>query len=133
MKYRELEHTADLAILVSGKDLSQLFANAAYGLFDVMADLTKPLSGARRSIRLRSPDVESLMVDWLNELIYLHDREGEIYNRFDIDFPSMEEISASVEGGRGEGSKLHVKAATFNDLEIREVAEGFEARLVFDV
>lgn len=133
MKYRELEHTADLAILVFGKDLPQLFANAAYGLFDIMADLSKPLSGAKRLIRLRAPDVESLMVDWLNELIYLHDQEGEIYNGFDIVFPAMGEMKASVEGGKGAGSKLNVKAATFNDLEIREVAEGFEARLVFDV
>jgi len=133
MIYRELEHTADLAILVFGKDLSQLFANAAYGLFDVMADLTKPLSGVRRPIRLRAPDVESLMVDWLNELIYLHDREGEIYNRFDVAFPAAGELKASVEGGRREADKLCVKAATFNDLEIREVAGGFEVRLVFDV
>lgn len=133
MRYQELEHTADLSILVFGEDLSQLFANAAYGLFDVMADLTKPLSGVKRTILLRAPDAESLMVDWLNELIYLHCREGEIYDSFDIAFPTAGEMRAHVEGGRGEGSKLQVKAATFHDLEIREVAEGFEARLIFDV
>jgi len=39
MKYRLLEHTADLKVEIFGRDLPELFANAAFMLFDVMVDL----------------------------------------------------------------------------------------------
>lgn len=132
-RFEEVEHTADLALKVHGHSLEEIFANAACGLFSLMADLENLAPGVSREVRLEAPDRESLLVDWLNELLYLHEVEGEIYTRFEIETLSSTALSATVWGIKMTASKLTVKAATFHDLEIREAEDGYLATVVFDV
>jgi SHS2 domain-containing protein len=131
--FEELEHTADLALKVRGHSLEEIFANAAYGMFSLMADLGELEPTISHEISLESLDYEALLVDWLNELLYLHEVEGEIYSLFEIETLSSTTLSAIVWGGKMATSKLTVKAATFHDLEIRETGEGYLATVVFDV
>jgi SHS2 domain-containing protein len=131
--FEELEHTADLALKVRGHSLEGIFANAAYGMFSLMADLGGLEPTVSHEISLESLDYEALLVDWLNELLYLHEVEGEIYSRFEIETLSSTALSAIVWGGKMATSKLTVKAATFHDLEIRETGDGYLATVVFDV
>lgn len=132
-RFEEVEHTADLALKVHGHSLKEFFANAAYGLFSLMADLEKLAPSVSRAVHLEAPDRESLLVDWLNELLYLHEVEEEIYTRFEIETLSSTALSATVWGARIAASKLTVKAATFHDLEIRETEDGYLTTVVFDV
>jgi len=132
-RFEEVEHTADLALKVHGHSLEEMFANAACGLFSLMADLENLAPSVSREIHLEAPDRESLLVDWLNELLYLHEIEEEIYTRFEIEALSSTALSATVWGAKMAASKLTVKAATFHDLEIREKADGYLATVVFDV
>jgi len=131
--FEELEHTADLALKVRGHSLQEIFANAAYGMFSLMADLGGVEPTVSHEISLESLDYEALLVDWLNELLYLHEVEEEIYTRFEIEALSPIALSAIVWGGKMATSKLTVKAATFHDLEIRETGDGYLATVVFDV
>lgn len=131
--FEELEHTADLALKVRGRSLKEVFANAAYGMFSLMADLEEPEPTISHEISLESLDYEALLVDWLNELLYLHEVEEEIYIRFEIEALSSTALSAIVWGAKVTVSKLTVKAATFHDLEIRETEDGYLAMVVFDV
>jgi SHS2 domain-containing protein len=132
-RFEEVEHTADLALKVHGHSLKEVFANAAYGLFSLMADLENLAPSVSRAVHLEAPDRESLLVDWLNELLYLHEVEEEIYTRFEIEALSSTALSAIVWGAQIAASKLAVKAATFHDLEIRETEDGYLATVVFDV
>jgi SHS2 domain-containing protein len=132
-RFEEVEHTADLALKVHGHSLEEIFANAAYGLFSLMADLENLSPSVSREVHLVAPDRESLLVDWLNELLYLHEVEGEIYTRFEIETLSSTALSAIVWGAKMTASKLTVKAATFHDLEIRETEGGYMTTVVFDV
>jgi SHS2 domain-containing protein len=129
----ELEHTADLALKVHGHSLKEVFANAAYGMFSLMADLEGLEPTISHEISLESLDYEALLVDWLNELLYLHEVEEEIYSRFEIEALSSSALSATVWGIQTGASKLTVKAATFHDLEIKETEDGYLATVVFDV
>jgi SHS2 domain-containing protein len=132
--FEELEHTADLALKVRGHNLEEVFANAAYGMFSLMADLDGLEPTISREISLESLDYEALLVDWLNELLYLHEVEEEIYTRFEIEALSPTELSAIVWGAKVKASKLTVKAATFHDLEISETEDGYLlVTVVFDV
>jgi SHS2 domain-containing protein len=133
LRFEEVEHTADLALKVHGHSLEEIFANAAYGLFSLMADLANLSASVSREVHLGAPDRESLLVDWLNELLYLHEVEGEIYIRFEIETLSSTALSAIVWGAKMTASKLTVKAATFHDLEIRETEGGYMTTVVFDV
>ncbi len=132
-RFEEVEHTADLALKVHGHSLKEVFVNAACGLFSLMADLEGLEPTISHEISLESLDCEALLVNWLNELLYLHEVEEEIYTRFEIETLSSTALSATVWGTKMAASKLTVKAATFHDLAIREAEDGYLATVVFDV
>jgi len=133
-RYEEIEHTADLAIRAYGPDMKELFANAAYGMFSAMGiDLEAVRPTLRREMCLEAPDREALLVDWLNELLYLHETEGEIYADFDIRALLAIELRANVMGTKGDGTKVVIKAATFHDLKIERIDKGYVATIVFDI
>ena len=132
-RYEEIEHTADLAIKAYGRDLEELFANAAWGMGQLIANLEELEPQVQRQIHLRSTDYDALLVDWLNELLYLHDTEGESYAAYDIESLSSTELRVTVRGGKMSEGKIEIKAVTFHDLKIGETERGFEATIVFDV
>ncbi|OPZ81334.1 MAG: hypothetical protein BWY76_03066 [bacterium ADurb.Bin429] len=130
--FERVEHTADLAVVVRGGDLPVLFANAARALFQMMTE--SPAARDRtREIALESVDLESLLVDWLNELIYLHEVEGETYADFRVNALSPTTLTATVTGGATTRKLKTIKAATYHDLTITETEAGAEAHIVFDV
>jgi SHS2 domain-containing protein len=131
-RFEEIEHTADLAIRVYGRDVKELFANAAYGMFALMAEPSKETT-CEREVSLEATDYESLLVDWLNELIYLHEVEGETYYAVAIETLLPTELKAQVTGGPTRSKTKAIKAATFHDLAIEETANGLVATIVFDV
>jgi SHS2 domain-containing protein len=132
-RFEEIEHTADLAIRAYGQDMRELFANAAYGMFALMAEPSVEKPAREREVSLEATDYEGLLVDWLNELIYLHEVEGETYSQFAIETLSPTKLKAHVTGGPTKSKTKAIKAATFHDLKINETANGFVATIVFDV
>lgn len=136
-RYQELEHTADLAIRVWGKDLAELFANAAYGMFNLMVDVDKLGAEAEHNISLAAGDKEALLVDWLSELLTLHDLHREAYRDFDVHSLAVDNqgarLEATVRGSKVEQVKIVIKGVTYHDLRIEETPEGYAATLVFDI
>ncbi|NLE76562.1 MAG: archease, partial [Chloroflexi bacterium] len=74
--FEETAHTADLALRLQAATLPGLFAAAARGMFSLMADLTPVQPRVKRALEVTGLDAEMLLVEWLNELLYLHEREG---------------------------------------------------------
>ncbi|MCC7355270.1 MAG: bifunctional riboflavin kinase/FAD synthetase [Anaerolineae bacterium] len=131
--YKELEHTADWAIRVRGRDLGELFAHAAQAMFAMMgADLTAPAK-ASHDLHLSDLDAEALLVRWLNNLLYLQEMNGELYTRFSVHRATPTEVEATAHGAPGKPTRAKIKAVTFHDLRIEETSEGLVATLVFDV
>lgn len=131
--FEEIEHTADLAIRAYGRDMRELFANAARGMFALMAEPSLEDSARQREVRLEGADYEGLLVDWLNELLYLHEVEGETYSQFDIETLSPTKLEARITGRPTKNKTKAIKAATFHNLAIEETANGLVATIVFDV
>ena len=132
-RFEEIEHTADLALRVYGQDMRELFVNAAHGMFSLMVEPSVEEPTCEREVELEAIDHESLLVDWLNELIYLHEVEWETYSRFNIETLSPTKLEAHVTGGPTKSKTKAIKAATFHDLRINETANGFVTTIVFDV
>ena len=82
--YRILDHTADTGIVAYGTDLKQVFANAAKGLFSLITDLRKITERTSQNIAVTAVDRETLLVAWLNELVYLFDAKQMLFKRFEI-------------------------------------------------
>jgi len=132
-RYEEVEHTADAAIRAYGRDLPELFANAAYGMFDLLADMERLHPTIEREISLEAPDLETLLVDWLGELLYLREAHGEVYEEFEISTLSPTELRAVARGGKRFVPRMNIKAVTYHDLKIEETGEGYAVNIVFDV
>jgi len=132
-RYEEVEHTADAAIRAYGRDLPELFANAAYGMFDLLADTEKLHPTIEREVSLEAPDLETLLVDWLGELLYLREAHGEVYKEFEISTLSPTELRAVAKGGKGFVPRMDIKAVTYHDLKIEKTEEGYVTTVVFDV
>ena len=130
--FQELEHTADRALQVFGHDLKELFVNAARGMFSLIADLDTITPTRAHRVELQAPDLEMLLVDWLNELLFMHETNGEIYVQFDIEHLSPTELRATVRGESAPATKAFIKAATFHNLRIARTEEGYTTVVVFD-
>ncbi len=132
-RFEQLEHTADLAVRVFASDLGELFSAAALAMFSQLADLKLITPTVQLRVRLEGRDTESLLVDWLNELLYLHETCGEVYTQFTFEELSPHRLRASILGGRPKQTYTIIKGATYHDLSIRETEDGLVATIVFDV
>lgn len=131
--FEEIEHTADIAIRVWGRDLAELFANAAFGMACQLADVGDVQLTVQHSVALEAYDVETLLVAWLGELLYLGERDGCVFVEFDVSEIGPTRLVAQVRGGVAHTHRSHIKAVTFSGLEIRQTGDGYETTIVFDV
>ena len=131
-----LEHTADVGIIAYGADINEAFANAAKGLFSLITELENVEEVTYRDIELTAPDQESLLVQWLNELIYLFDTEQMLFKRFEITRLSSTHLQARSYGQKVDSSKhqlkMGVKAATYHLLKI-DTSNGAKVQVLFDI
>ncbi|MCJ7426740.1 MAG: archease [Dehalococcoidales bacterium] len=135
-EFEVLDHTADIGIIAYGADLKQAFANAARGLFSLITSLGGVEEALHRDIELTAADAESLLVDWLNELIYYFDAEGILFKRFDIIELNNSHLKARGYGEKADSArhelKMGVKAATYHMLKI-EKNNGYRVQVLFDI
>jgi SHS2 domain-containing protein len=71
--YRQLAHTADLGLRIWGDSPEELFENAGAALMGVLTDRRRLRRQKTTEILLVAPDLEALLVAWLNYLLYLYD------------------------------------------------------------
>ena len=132
-----IDHTADIGIVAYGTDIKQVFANAALGLFNLMADLDDFKEDLQRELELSAEDAEVLLVEWLNELIYIFDVEHIIFKRFEIDELTSTHIKARCFGVKikpGQHKlKREIKAATYHMLRISKEDGGYKVQVIFDI
>ncbi len=132
-----IDHTADVGIVARGDTIDQVFANAARGLFSIIAEPGGIGESERRDIALEAPDRESLLVEWLNHLIYLFDTENIIFAKFDITRLSDIRLHAIAYGEKADASrhrlKTGVKAATYHMLKIEKKDDGYRAQVLLDI
>lgn len=136
-RFEFVPHTADVAVVVRGESLEEVFENGASALFTVLADPSRVRDAEPLHVEIQSPDLESLFVDWLNELLFLFESQGKLFCRFEVRELAENRLRAEVWGEAVDRSrhriKTGVKAVTYHDLEIRRVDSGWRAKVVFDV
>jgi len=132
-RFKEVEHTADRALRISGRDLAELFTNAALGMNSLMLAAAARRPSIAKHIELEAIDAESLLVAWLSELAFWAETESLLFTRFEFLRISATRLSAVVRGDRVGAFEKHVKAVTFHNLDIRAEAGGLTTTVVFDV
>ncbi|MFQ6012771.1 MAG: archease [Thermoplasmata archaeon] len=134
MRYEVLEHTADVGIKAYGDGVNEIFENAALGMFDLMTDVSRVRPVGEVHVEVEAHDLGSLLVDWLSELLFLHDTDDVFFSEFDV---TVEDVALRAEA-RGEDADpaRHpheglVKAVTYHMLEVNP-EEGY-AVVIFDI
>ena len=135
-RFEVIDHTADVGIIAYGSDLEEAFANSAYGMFSLIADLDGVKEKVSRKVDIQSIDQEALLVDWLNELLYLFDVKQIIFKRFEITALSKNRLQATIYGEKVDTSrhqlKTGVKAATYHMLKIEKNKE-VKVQFILDI
>jgi riboflavin kinase/FMN adenylyltransferase len=134
-RFQEIDHTADRALQVWGEDLPALYAGAARGMYSLMGDIHEEglIATEWREVSLEALDRETLLVDWLNELLFLAEVEGLLFLEFRIESLTDTTLHAQAGGIHAPVTKADIKAATFHDLEIAQDGSGWSTVITFDV
>ena len=133
MSFEEIEHTADRAFRVTGRDLADLLENAACAMQALDGFTATAESSMTREIVVEGVDRESLLVNWLNEILFLEQTHDLVCETFHILEVEGHRLRATVQTRACGERHTHIKAATFHNLRIREISQGLEAEVVLDV
>jgi len=136
-KYEFIDHTADLGIKIYGDSLKELFENAAYSMFDIIAELDKVKVRDFLEMEIEEEKTDELLADWLRELLYKFNGEGYLLRDFKIEEIGEKSLKARVGGEKLDLSrhplKTEIKAVTYHQLEVKKTDKGWEAQVIFDV
>jgi len=135
-KFEVIEHTADVGIIAYGRSLEELFANAAAGMMHFLIDKAMVRKAERRTMTVEADDRESLLINWLSDLLVVLNADGFIPADFNIRELTDTRLTAEIAGEPVDRTRhafrLDVKAATYHALEIGK--NGYwHARIIFDV
>lgn len=141
VQYEYLEHTADAKFRAYGKTLEEVFENAALAMFNVIIDTKKVLVETSLEISLESPELDTLLVDWLSELLFLFEVEETIFREFRVEEIGEKgggySLKALASGAKWDLEshpfETEIKAVTYNQLELEKTAEGWVAQVVVDL
>jgi protein archease len=133
------DHTADLGLRIHAADLDDLFRTAALGLFDVIvANRQEVEERESEEITLSADTPESLLVDWLNELIFRAETEHRLFCRFDVKVAAdCLSLSATIYGEPIDPARHvldhEVKAATRHGLRLFRDGGTWVAEVILDI
>ena len=140
MKYKFLEHTADVMFEAYGKNLNEVFRNSAFAVFDVQCDLKKVGNKVKKRINLKNDSAGDLLFDFIEELIYLKDAKYLVFGKFSVKIKEAKGkyfLDAAAYGEKINPEKhelkTDVKAITLHEFFLRKTKNGWKCRVLLDI
>jgi len=139
-----IEHPADVGFIAYGSTWEELLENAALAMLALGCELATVEEREQREIKARGADAESLLFDWLADVLAAADAEGLVFRRVQVTQASGDESGAGSGKARGVayGEKFdrarhragtYIKAVTYHQLAVEKTGEGWRARVYLDV
>lgn len=137
MDYRIFDHTADLGVEATGATLEELYAGAAFALFDLLTDLSAVRAGVAREIIVSGEDPAELLVNFLRENLYGWNGEGFLMKSCLIREVKPQRLSALLRGETYDPARhrilKEIKAVTYHQASVEKIGNVWVARVIFDV
>jgi SHS2 domain-containing protein len=134
--FQFIDHTADAGILVKAPTLEGMFETAARGFSELITRVDSLNCLLQRKFRLEEDDIETLLVSWLQELLYLLDTEDLIFGQFRVNLKDLA-LEATAWGEVFDPEihtmKTEIKAITYHQLKVVEDDQGWKAQVIFDI
>jgi SHS2 domain-containing protein len=139
--YLEEIGTADIAFEATGRDLTELFSDAADATMNVMIDNLDAIEPREtRHIELSNDKLDMLLFDLLQELIYFKDAERLLLRVRDARIDENDEkyfLKAEAAGERLDATRHHqradVKAVTLHGFSVEKQDGGWKATVLLDI
>jgi SHS2 domain-containing protein len=140
-RFEFLGHTADTYIAAYGSDLSEAFENAALALFEVMTDTEKVEPEVEEVVEVEGFDKQSLLYNWLEELLVKFETEGKLYSKFKVlsikehedGFRLKAKVIGEIFNPEKHPQKVGVKAVTYHMMEIKERPDKVTLKFLLDI
>ncbi len=138
MKYKFLDHTADIMFEAYGNSLNKLFENSALATEATMVDLKQIKQDTQRKVNLKNQSIETLLYDFLSELLYFKDAELLLFSDIKVEIKKnkiyfLKAILYGEKLTEEHSQKVDVKAVTFHKFEIKKRARDYVARVILDI
>ncbi len=135
--YALLNHTADLRIIVYGKDLMDLFENAATVMMRFLLDAGPADKTRAIPISVTAEDLNDLMVRWLSEILYLLMGEHQVVVRSTVNAVNPTHLEAVLHVIPYDPDKheieTEIKAVTYHQIDVSPRESHWQAKIVFDL
>lgn len=137
IRYELADHTADVAVVLHGRDEAEAYASAAWALADLLCDAARVAARVARPVDARGADAAETAVRLMNDLLYLWDAEGLVLPVLEVEEATPVRVRGTVRGEPldpdAHGFKGSLKAATYHDLAVERDAGGIHIRITLDV
>ena len=135
-RFETFGHEADVGIRGFGNTIGEAFENAALALYSVMVNINAVKQREKKTLFASAPDIEFLLVEWLNSLLSLSDIERIVFSKFEVTIEGLSlrgtAWGESLDRVRHE-PKVEVKGATYHMLSVKRKAGTYVAQCVVDV
>ena len=135
-QFEQVDISGDVGIKVWGQNLEELFENAAMGMSDLITDVSAVPESESREVHVVAESNEDLLVQWLNELVFIFDTYNYVGKSFSLSIINKK-LKAEISGGTFDPStsesRLLIKAATYHDLSLSKTNTHWEAIIIFDI
>ena len=135
MRFKIFDHTADIGVIGFGITEEEAFANTAFGMFSILADLSNVKKEEQIEISASGADREEFLVNMLSELLYWHTTKGYIFSEFSVEFSDKgtKVLCFGEKIKKYHELKAEIKTVTYHFIKIEKKESGWETRVIFDV
>jgi SHS2 domain-containing protein len=138
MKYKFLEHTADMKFLVHGKTRKAIFENSVLALSEFISKEGKIENASTKRFKISGRDYEELLYSFIDEIIYLLDAENFVPSKAEVLLDERKDkiiLKAIIFGDKTANYKNleGIKSATYSEMYIKKKFDKWEAQVVVDI
>ena len=133
--FREQAHTADWELEVWAPDLPTLLEQSARGMYSLSGVRLAGEPRHQHSLILSAKDPESLLVQFLSNLLWIEENKHMGFDQFDIKISrdSAYNLLAQLSGSVIIGIDKEIKAVTYHNIAVQSTIQGLRVNIVFDV
>jgi len=136
-QFELLEHPSDIGVRARGATREDALVAVSHGLTSILADTTSFRPAEERFFKATGTDEATLIINWLNEILFFFDTEGMVFIEFSIDSWTGNEITGQARGERFDVERHEfrtaVKAVTYHQFESHPTPDGWEIQVFVDV
>jgi SHS2 domain-containing protein len=135
--WEHFETEADVGVHAWAATRAEAFAQASLGVFALIVRPEEVIEREHREVRAQADSPERLLVGWINECLYVHEIEGFVVRRVEVDTCTETVVHGVLHGEEVDAGRHRlgtiVKAATLHRVVVGESAGRHEVRVIVDV